>query len=198
MTGLVAALSITVGGRNGTAAEYEAALARARSLQIDGAVHYNLVSMMAGYTPQGGSISDDARILEMELIELPIFLVCFLPALFVFGKGIFQLFRQAKGQRVGLHITAVLLGPALIGIQYAKYCDFGRYIMWLVFYFFIMFTVFAVMGDEGAGKSLGTAYGYSNVKAILVILLMMIYQPLPTCRFSHLSSEIALRRGLFD
>lgn len=192
VVGIVAALSITVGSRNGTPEGYRAALSTAEELNIYRYVHYNLLNSMAKYAPENAAVINDADYVAAGLRELPLFLVCFIPAFIVFGRGLVNLFRQSKGERVGLHIAAVLLGPVLIGVEYLKYCDYGRYILWLVFYFFTVFTAFTVMDDNGAKKSLSVSFGYKNITAILIIALMMIYQPLPTTSFTGISRQLAL------
>ena len=173
--------------RAGSPEGYEKALASAQSLNAQGNVHWNLLYMMSGYTPENAAIIDDNRFVLEGRRELPFFLVCFIPAFLVFGKAIVNLFKQAGGKKCGTHITAVLLGPVLIGVEYLKYCDYGRYILWLVFYFFVVFLSFAAMNDEGAEGALSKSYAYSNAKAILIIAVMMIYQPLPTCSFTRIS-----------
>ena len=100
------------------------------------------------------------------------------------------MFREAGKNRIGTHITATLLGPVLIGVEYVLYCDYGRYILWLVFYFFTVLLSFAAMNDKGAEGSLERSYSYTNVKGVLVTALMMIYQPIPTNNFTFISKVI--------
>ena len=176
--------------RAGTAEEYATALNTAASINSEGAVHWNLLSMMADFCPENAPIIDDARFVANGRKELPIFLVCFIPAFCIFLKPMVNLFRQDAGKKRLTHITAVLLGPMLIGVEYIKYCDYGRYIFWLVFYFFVVFLSFATMNDEGAKKALGKSYIYTNVKALFILALMMVYQPLPTCSFTLISRMI--------
>ena len=101
------------------------------------------------------------------------------------------MFREAGGKRRGTHITALLLGPVLIGVEYAIFCDYGRYILWLVFYFFTVFLSFAAMNDDGAEGALRRSYRYTNAKAIILIAVLMIYQPLPTSSFTLVSSHLS-------
>ena len=187
---LVMSVLSLLGSRAGSPEGYNAALRTARTLNEDGSVHWNLLYMMSGYTPEDAVYIDDAWFVAEAKKELPIFLVCFIPAFIIFGKGLVNLFKQAGGKRRGTHLTALLLGPMLIGVEYVKFCDYGRYILWLVFYFFIVFLALAAMDDEGARGSLRSSYGYSNMKVIGVLALMMIYQPLPTCSFTLISRKL--------
>ena len=185
--GIMSVLSLKGGNKAGTPESFAAASALAGLLNEDGSVHYNLLYMMAGYQPENAPVINDAGFVFMERQELPVFLICFIPAFLVFGRGIVNLFRCANGKRIGLHIAAVLLGPALISVEYMKYCDYGRYIVWLIFYFFVMFLTFSVMDDEGAKSSLRVSFGYKNTSALLIIAVMMLYQPIPTFRFTRIS-----------
>ena len=191
---VVTLLSLKGSGSHGSPEAYESARALAESLNSRGSIHWNLLAMMAGYRPEDAPVINDAAIVAKGLQELPFFLVTFIPAFLLFGRGFVQMFRQAKGKRLGTHITAMLLGPMLIGVEYVKFCDYGRYILWLVFYFLIVFLCFAAMDDEGAKGALQKAFGFSNGKALLVIAAMMVYQPLPTCSFTSIS---LLLRKLF-
>ena len=101
-----------------------------------------------------------------------------------------NLFREAEGKSLGTHITALLLGPVLIGVEFKVFCDYGRYILWLAFYFLIVFLSFAAMGDGGASGSLSRSFAYTNVKAVLIVAFLMIYQPLPTSSFTFVSREL--------
>ena len=190
--GAVAVLSLKGGDYSHAAEHFAASSALAQQLNENGLVHYNLLYMMAGYAPENAPVIDDASFVAAELQELPVFLVFFIPAFLVFGRGLVNLFRKADGKRIGLHIVAVLLGPALIGVEYVKYCDYGRYILWLVFYFFVMLLSFAVMGDEGARKSLSASFGYKNLTGLLIFAVMILYQPLPTCSFTEISYKLSV------
>lgn len=192
--GIMALLSV-MAAPAANAGNYERVYGVAESLSSAGKVHYNLIYMMTGYMPENAPVILDAQFIETNLRELPVFLVCFIPALIVWFRGVLQLFKQAGKERVFMHIAAILLGPALIGVEYARYCDYGRYIFWLVFYFFTMFLSLAVMGDKGAKGALEKAYGFKNTVAILVIALMMPYQPIPTCYFTKISHWLAPRLG---
>ena len=145
---------------------------------------------MSNYQPENAPVINDGNFVAQGLKELPVFLICFIPAFIVFGRGFFNILRFSKGKKTVLHIIAVLLGPSLIAVEYIKYCDYGRYIVWIVFYFLIMLLSFSVMGDKEAEKSLSISYGYKNTTALLTVALMMIYQPLPTCNFTQISSKI--------
>ena len=180
--------------RGGSAAHspegYEAVRETAALLNVSGGVQWDLLEMMYGWCPEGAPVIDEPAIVAQELQELPIFLVCFLPAFFVFGKGLAGLFRQAGGKRRAAHAAAVLLGPMLIGVEYLTHCDFGRYLFWLIFYYFTTFLSLAAMDDDGAKGALREAYGYSNTGGLLVVALMMIYQPLPICGFTFISRQL--------
>lgn len=192
--GVVALLSVKV-SLEGNAENFARVYDVAESLNSRGQVHYNLIYMMTAYMPENAPLINDADFIHTNLRELPVFLVCFIPALIVWFRGAFHMFKQAGREKIGAHITALLLGPALIGVEYAKYCDYGRYIFWLVFYFFTMFLSLAVMGDKGARGALEKAYGFKNTVAVLVIILMMPYQPIPTCYFTKISHWLAPRLG---
>ena len=187
---IMSVLSLVGSRRAGSPDAYEAALQSAKALNSNGSVHWNLLYMMSGTTPENAEFINDAMYVAEGKRELPVFLICFIPVFMIFGKALVNLFRCSGKKRIGTHITALLLGPVLIGVEYLKFCDYGRYILWLVFYFFTVFVSFAAMNDEGAEGSLSRSYGYSNIKALLVLAVMMIYQPLPTCSFTMISRKI--------
>ena len=187
---IMSVLSLVGSRRGGNPDGYAAALESAKALNLNGSVHWNLLYMMSGVTPENAEIINDAMFVAEGKRELPIFLICFIPAFIVFGKALVNLFRFSGREKIGTHITSVLLGPVLIGVEYLKFCDYGRYILWLVFYYFIVFVSFALMDDEGAKEALSRSYEYSNIKAILVLALMMMYQPLPTCSFTMISRKL--------
>ncbi len=189
----VAVLSLKITGTGNAKENYELAYQASQTLNETGPwgnIHYNLLYMMSGYKPEGGPVSADAFYHQQGKIELPIFLVCFLPVFYLLLKGYFHLFKESGKENLIIHILSLILGPALIGVEYVKYCDYGRYILWLVYYFFTVFLTFTVMGDDKAGKALEKAYGFENWKALCIVALMMPYQPLPTCNFTHLSRFI--------
>ena len=195
--GIMSVLSLKGGNKAGTPESFAASSALAKLLNEYGSVHYNLLYMMAGYQPENAPVINDANFVNFQLRELPVFLVCFIPAFLVFGRGIVNLLRGTNGKKIGLYITAVLLGPALIAVEYIKYCDYGRYIVWIVFYFFVMFLAFAAMDDEKAKNALSVSFGYKNFTALLIVILMMIYQPIPICGFTQVSSQLAGFMGLY-
>ena len=184
-------LSLKGGGQVGTVECYNEAYELAKTLQKDGTIHYNLLYMMSGYQPDQAPVINDAGFVEENMKELPVFLVVFIPAFYIFGRAIVNMFKGIEKNHLGIHITAVILGPALIAVEYMKYCDYGRYIWWLVFYFFTTFLSFIVLEDKGANNAISKTFGsYSNIKGVLVTALMMIYQPLPTCSFTDISNRI--------
>ena len=170
--------------RNGTIEEYEQAYAVAESLNSSGAVHYNLLSTMCGYE-QNVILTDDSIFKSRELLETPVFLVIFLPVLIAYGKFIVGLFRHLQGKKKGVYLWLLLLGPALISVEFIVFCDFGRYVCWLCFYYFASFISLYSMGDEALAL---TVTQMLDGKKRYIFLINMIYQPLLTTSYCAVSS----------
>jgi len=188
---VVAVLSLKAGSA-GNDETYFAAFENAKSLNKSGYVHRNLLAMMVGYYPDSSYLTDDSIYVIEGIKEIPFFIATFIPVFMLFGRGVFHMFKAAKGKKIGLYIAAILLGPALIGVEYAKYCDYGRYIFWLAFYYFVMQLSFAAMDDGAAKEALGSAFAFSNTSMIIILIGMMIYEPLPSCSFTNISSILKL------
>ena len=161
---------------------YDKLYAIAADLNKSGAVHANLIlqrvklsAAQAGATT--GLVSDSVfKVGEMR--RLPFILILFSPYIIYLVREIVNLIR--KSERKFFYLLYFLSGVALILVEFYLFCDFGRYFVWLIFFFGITIPV-----------ALRKEKGYTSVlegKKVWLLLLLGAYStiliPLYSCTYS--------------
>lgn len=150
-------------------------------LNSEGGVHNGYISQRLNYAPGfTKGTSKDALLKANEIKETPIFLILFSPVIYRFIKAIKEYFRIEKK---GLTIVLLLIGPVLIGVEFYIFCDFGRYVTWLIFYYFILY-LFVV---SKKCFELKTVYNYNINKLCLLLTHALVLTPFHSSCYTALS-----------
>ncbi len=127
---------------------------------------------------------------NMQLKELPIFLVLFIPVLLIIVKFIYKYVKESKKKKA-LYISLLLIGPILISVEFIMFCDFGRYLWWLYFYYGVVFLMLMSNDDQLIYITMNQLVPNNNITIVIAIVISLIYQPIPVTYFSIVSGKIA-------
>lgn len=163
----------------GTQEMWNEAYKKAAYLHENGWVLESLVDQRVNFV--GSTIVNDTLLKTKEIKQLPIFLICFIPILYPFLKMVISNVRDKKTR--GTVIYCTLITFVLILIEFIAFCDFGRYFVWLVFCYSLIFGYIAI-NNQRFKENLIKAYDLSRINKIAIVLFMLLSTPLMSSSYS--------------
>ena len=175
---------------------WDTALAVSKGLSLNKGVHIELIAQrLNAPIPESidmTSVITDAEFKLAELKETPVFIILALPALIRFVTLIKALFKRKDGinRHTGLYIGLFAVGVILVAVEFYLFCDFGRYVGWLIFYFWIILTYIAIKEKNGE-EAFALAYQHSEKGVVIRALALLPLLPLNSSYYSFISALIA-------
>lgn len=162
--------------------QWLSAFALAKSLNKEGSVHIGYVSQRLNYSPEfTKGTSNDANLKAKQIKQIPFFLLLIIPTLRRFFKTIKESFTI---KRKGLLWAMLLIAPALIFVEFYIFCDFGRYVTWLIFYYFMLGIFFVATFPS---QEIGEIYVMKNKQLLTNVFYICLLTPLLSSSFNFLT-----------
>lgn len=142
-----------------------------KKLNRNGTVHTGLVQQKItdiidiNGTSSQSNIDNAYKIKELN--ELPIFIVLFIPFLINPVKYLVSIFRNDDSSFINnfrknaFYLSYFLIGFVLVLFEFVLFCDFGRYILWIIFYFSCIITFPSII-DNSEHNNLAIIDSFSN------------------------------------
>lgn len=165
----------------GTQEMWNVAYERAAQLNEHGWVHQTYVDQRVGFA--GSQVANDSIYKERAIKQLPIFLITFIPILYPFLKMGIKGIKTKKTRATSLY--CVLITFVLILVEFIVFCDFGRYFVWLIFCFTLIFGYIAV-NNQKFKEILIDAYDLNKVNKIGIVLFMLLFTPFMSSSYNLL------------
>lgn len=155
----------------------------AKYLNFEGNVHVGVISQRLNISnPDYKMKTADAILKAAEIKETIPFLILFSPVLVNLFKPLSKMLKEKK-HRI-LTIAVFLLGFVLIGVEFKLFCDFGRYVTWLVL-FIAMLECCLLIEDEQHKDC--EAYKPGAAQFIVPAVCIVLLVPIQSSYYSALS-----------
>lgn len=118
---------------------------------------------------------------KMNIIQMIIFSVLFIPYIVIFVKFFARLFKNATSKLNLFKYIIVLIGSLTMLPDFLLKIDYGRWIMSVVAYYAIVICSLVVMNDEGIIKELISSYERIKEKPWSILLLVYPIMFVPLC-----------------